>query len=143
MTAQPHLDQALAAAMHGNRLRVAADAAGRFLRVVEGPLTAPALAWATMPGAEMSTCSHLPPNAPPQPLIGTLYRPGELLCAPCSIHACQTMPARCAGCGLSLDRDDLVNRDVVVAIDNHVTLIGYACPTCKTLCDYRTKETHQ
>lgn len=132
----PHmLDQAHAAAMHGNRFRVMAEDAGRFLTVVEGPLIAPALAWAGMPAREWLKCEHLPRTAPPQPLIGTLYRPGELLCIHCGIKAAARMPHTCAGCGADLDPADLDNRDVVIGLDNFLTLIGLACPACRALCD--------
>ena len=128
------LDQARAAAMHGNHFRDQAHAAGRFLDVTGGPIDTAACAWNQMPVREWLTCEHLPPTAPPQPLFGRLDRPGELLCAHCAVGMAHDLTPVCHGCGATIDTDDLPNRDVVIGLDNFLTLIGIACPDCRALC---------
>jgi hypothetical protein len=128
-------DQARAAARHGNMFRLAAEQTGRLLAVVEGPLTAPAIQWATMPGREFLGCSHLPRTAKPQPLFGALHDVGRLYCLKCVVPMLRTLKPVCHGCGQALDTATLHDRDVVIGLDNFVTLIGLACPDCRALCD--------
>lgn len=129
------LDQAHAAAMHGNRFRVQAHAAGRFLDATHGPIDTAACAWTQMPTREWLTCEHLPRTAPPQPLFGRLDKPGELLCAHCAVDAAHELRPVCHGCGDGIDPDDLPNRDIVLGVDNFLTVIGVACVSCRAQCE--------
>lgn len=128
------LDQARAAAAHGNLFRIRAERAGRLLAVVEGALAEAALRWHDMPGREMLGCEHLPATSRPQPLFGTLRDPGRLYCLGCAPAMAGALTPRCDGCGSDFDPATLPARDVVIGLDNFLTLIGIACPDCRALC---------
>jgi len=135
MLSEHMLDQARAAAAHGGRFRDQASIAGRFLAVTSGPIDTAACAWNQIPVRDWLTCEHLPPTAPPQPLFGRLDRPGELLCAHCAVDTAHDLTPVCHGCGATIDPDDLGNRDVVIGLDNFVSLVGVACVDCRAQCE--------
>jgi hypothetical protein len=112
--------------------------AADYLVIPAGPIRDTLTRWTTVSG---SKCAHL---EDPQPVFGLLCEPGARMCFDCLQATAETISvvegvAACDGCTAEIDLDHMENAKVIVCMDAYLSVLGHACPDCRSICD---KENH-
>jgi hypothetical protein len=114
-----------------NVLRTLAD--DHLLTHPAGPIRDRLSTWTHTQG---SRCAHIHADTA-MPLFGLLCEPGARMCYRCLQSTAETIglvegPAPCDGCGTPLRPDQIEAAKIVLPIDAYLSVLGHACPTCRT-----------